>query len=179
MARPDTRGDIFWVGASSHPQRIEPRLLGIPLMDTLVYFLPTPPERVDILRKTFLHHGIPTAGEVPYEELMRQPAAENLTGEDLATLAVRAFRRARLAGRTTVGRDDILLALNDFSSESTPLTLQWLSLNAARFASARSQLPEAVLPPLAAAVLDNNRITKERIENRLRELVTLLPSEML
>lgn len=175
MARPDTRGDLFWVGASARPHRIEPRLLTTPLMDTLVYFLPTPMERADILRKVLLHHQIPTAGELPYEEIARQPAAEYLTGEDLTTIAVRAHRRARSQGRSAVGRDDLLAVLEDFASESTPRMIERLSLEAVRFASARSQLPDVILPPLAATVLDGNRIAKERIENRLRELATSMP----
>jgi len=175
MGRPDTRGDILWVLASARPHLIEPRLLGTPLMDTLVYFLPTPAERADILRKVFLHYEVPTAGELPYEELARQPSAEHLTGEDLVTVVIRAHRRARGQGRTAVGRDDLLAVLNDFASESTPQVIERLSLEAARFASARSQLPDTVLPPLAATVLDNNRIAKERIENRLRELAATMP----
>jgi AAA+ superfamily predicted ATPase len=175
MARPDTRGDILWVAASARPHFIEPRLVTTPLMDTLVYFLPTPTERADILRKVLLHYAVPTAGELPYEEIARQPAAENLTGEDVATIAVRAHRRARAQGRAAVSRDDLLAVLNDFASESTPRMIERLSLEAARFASARSQLPDTVLPPLAATVLDNSRIAKERIENRLRELAAMMP----
>jgi hypothetical protein len=175
MARPDTRGDIFWVGAASRPHHIEPRLRAIPLMDTLVYLLPTPAERADILRKTLLHGGIPFDGSIPFDELARQPSAEHLTGEDLATISTRALRRARAANRAEIARDDLLAVLNDFSSESTPIVQQWLSLQAIRVASARSQLPDVVLPPLAPIALENNRIAKERIETRLRELATMVP----
>ena len=101
---------------------------------------------------------------------MRLPASDRLTGEDLATLAQRAIRHARAANRSAATRDDFLSCLDDFSSESTPTQLEWLSLNAVRYASARSQLPDTILPPLSQVMLDNNRIAKERIENRLREL---------
>ncbi|MBM3214787.1 ATP-binding protein [Candidatus Poribacteria bacterium] len=174
MSRPDTRCQILWVGASSAPELVEPSLVAVPLMDTLVYLLPTPQERADILRKVLLHTHVPFSGDIPFEELMRQPAAERLTGEDLATIVVRASRRASVSGRSQVVRDDLLATLNDFASESTPMETEWRSLQAARFSTARTQLPDVILPPLAASILDGSRVAKERIDARLRELSHLM-----
>ena len=151
-------------------------MLETPLMDTLVYLLPTPTEREAVLRHAFRQLGAELADDVDLSGAMRHPAADSLNGEDLATLALRALRRARAAGADGVRRDDLLFCVNDFSAENSPATLEWLSLNALRFASARSQLPEEILPPLSRTALDGARLAKDRIDARLRELRDQAPT---
>ena len=176
LGRADSRGQVFFIGASSRPHEIEPQMLETPLMDTLVYLLPTPTEREAVLRHAFRQLGAELADDVDLSGAMRHPAADSLNGEDLATLALRALRRARAAGADGVRRDDLLFCVNDFSAENSPATLEWLSLNALRFASARSQLPEEILPPLSRTALDGARLAKDRIDARLRELRDQAPT---
>lgn len=170
LGRADNRGLVFFIGTSSSPHEISPQMLATPLMDTLVYLLPTPTEREAVLRHAFQQLGAELADDVDLPGSMRHPASDSLNGEDLATLAMRALRRARASGSERVTRDDLLFCVNDFSPENSPATLEYLSLNALRFASARSQLPEQILPPLSHTALDGARLAKDRIDARLREL---------
>lgn len=175
LGRADNRGQVFFIGTSSSPHEISPQMLATPLMDTLVYLLPTPTEREAVLRHAFQQLGAELAEDVDLSGSMRHPASDSLNGEDLATLAMRALRRSRASGSERVTRDDLLFCVNDFSAENSPATLEYLSLNALRFASARSQLPEQILPPLSHTALDGGRLTKDRIDVRLRELRDQLP----
>ncbi len=175
LGRSENRGQVFFVGASSRPHEIDPQMLATPLMDTLIYLLPTPTGREAVARHAFRELGVELADDVDLAGAMRHPAADSLNGEDLATLAMRAVRRARANGSDRVRRDDLLFCVNDFSAENSPATLEWLSLHAIRFASARSQLPEELLPPLSHVALDGERLVKDRIDARLRELHDQLP----
>ena len=168
------RGRILWIGASNRPDLMDPlfRRRGL-FDDRLIFLLPTATERADILPKLFRKHRIPTQGEINYAHITRDEAMRNLSGGDLEIIAQRSFRVARKQQQNQVTQQNIEHAIQDFTPEYAPELLEYMSLLAMREATSREMLPVTLLPEYSK-YLEQNKLNKTRINQRIQELKTAL-----
>ncbi|GAA6000847.1 hypothetical protein JCM10207_004688 [Rhodosporidiobolus poonsookiae] len=81
----EARKQVFVIGATNRPDRIDPAMTRPGRLDKLLYVaLPTPPERVEILRA--VTRKTPLAEDVDLEVLARDDLTRHFSGADLSAL---------------------------------------------------------------------------------------------
>jgi len=169
MGDPAHRGKILWIAASNRPDQIHPEFRKRGRLDDVVPFvIPNNTEREDILKKVISRNAIPYNAEINFSAIAQR--TERCSGGDLETILMRGFQNARLDNRDIVEERDLVKASDEFVHASTPIMDEYLTLLAVREASLSTLVPKQLYGNLQERIYENNKISKIKIEQRLREL---------
>ncbi|KAF9971157.1 hypothetical protein BGZ73_005940 [Actinomortierella ambigua] len=115
----ENRSSVYVIAATNRPDMIDPAMLRPGRLDKLLYVeLPTPPERLDILKT--LTKKSPLGSDVSLERIAFDARTNRFSGADLASLvreaAVSALR-STLRQRNAMGKEGELLTEREFANE--------------------------------------------------------------
>jgi len=169
MSAPAYHGKVLWVAASKRPDEIHPEFRRRGRLDDVVPFLlPDAKDREDILKKMFSKNAVPYDNRINFSV----PAGRTqwCTGADLEVIAMRSYQNARREERDTVTEKDIVQAADEFVPIYEPAMYEYMMLLAIREATLASLVPKPLDGALNDRVYENNKISKAKINQRLREL---------
>lgn len=173
MSEPNLYGKVLWVAASNRPDLINPEFRKQGRLDDVIPFLlPNVREREDILRKIFPRNNIPYDENVNFSSIATK--TERCTGGDLELIMMRSFQSARLSNRDIVVEQDLIKSVDEFVYPRDPNMDEYLMLLALREASLLPLIPKPLPGTLQDRVFENNKLSKEKVNLRIRELETLL-----
>jgi SpoVK/Ycf46/Vps4 family AAA+-type ATPase len=162
-------GKVLWIGASNRPDLIDPAFRKRGLFDEKLVFLhPTQPERADILGKLFKKHQI-AIENINLSKVAGEEYTKGLSGGDLERIVRRSYSIARRNNRNAVAEADLIQAVTDYVPEYSPEMNEFTGLLALREANSRSMIPKQP-PPEFQGYLENNRLNKTKIDQRLIDL---------
>jgi SpoVK/Ycf46/Vps4 family AAA+-type ATPase len=166
---PSLRGKVLWIAASNRPDMIHPEFRKPGRFDDVIPFLlPGSKDREDILKKIFSRNAIPYDNRIDFSAPAH--SAEYCTGADLEVIAMRSYQNARRNDRDTVTEQDLIKAAGEFIPRHDPDVYEYMMLLAIREASLASLVPKPLDGGLQDKVYENNKVSKARINQRLREL---------
>ena len=87
---------------------------------------------------------------------------------------MRSFHNARQAERDTVTEPDIVKAVDEFTPKHDPVTYEYMTLLALRYVNLASLAPPSLDGNIRKQVYDNKKLSRAKINQRLRELRTQL-----
>lgn len=173
MSDPTLRGRVLWIAASNRPDLIHPEFRKQGRLDDVIPFLlPDISARQDILRKIISKNAIPYDEKINFLTIASR--TEGCTGGDLELIIMRGFQKARLENRDTVIEQDLVRAASEFIPANDPIMNEYLMLLAIREASLSPLLPRQMHGNLQEKVYENNIVSKAKINQRLRELESIL-----
>ncbi|MBM3212587.1 ATP-binding protein, partial [Candidatus Poribacteria bacterium] len=173
MKDPTLRGRILWIGASNKPEMIHPEFRKRGRFDDIIpILLPNAKEREDILRKVLSKNAIPYDNRVNFATVAGR--TERCSGAELEIIAVRGFQNARKNGRDALVEQDLLAIADDFVPEMDPTMFEYQTLLNIKEANITSVIARPLEGGLQDRVFDGNKINKTKINQRLRELRSVL-----
>ncbi len=169
MSDPSLRGKVLWLAASNKPDMIHPEFRRRGRFDDVVPFLlPGSKDREDILKKMFSKNAIPYDNRINFSVPAGRVA--HCAGADLELIAMRSYQNTRQDKRDTVTEKDLVKAADEFVSVYEPAMYEYMTLLAIREATLASLVPKPLDGALQDRVYENNKISKAKINQRLREL---------
>ena len=173
MSDPSLRGKVLWIAASNRPDMIHPEFRKRGRFDDVVPFLlPGPKDREDILRKALSKNAIPYDNRIDFS--VPASSAGLCTGADLELIAMRSYQNARKSDRDTVTEQDLIKAAGEFVPSYNANRYEYMMLLAIGEATLASLVPKPLEGILQDKVYEDNKISKGKINQRLRELETQL-----
>ncbi|HGJ66191.1 TPA: ATP-binding protein, partial [bacterium] len=173
MSNPNLYGRVLWVSASNRPDLIHPEFRKQGRLDDVVPFpLPNIRAREDILRRLFPKNNIPFDEGVNFSDISKR--TERCTGGDLQLIMMRSFQNARMNNRDIVLHQDLIKSVEEFVHPRDQNMDEYLMLIALREASLLSLIPQPLPLGLQERIIENNKLNKTKINQRIRELETAL-----
>lgn len=173
ISDPSLRGKVLWVAASSRPDMIYPEFCKRGRFEDVVPFLPPgQKEREDILKKLLSKNAIPYDSKINFA--IPAGRTERCTGADLEAIATRSYRNARQANRDTVIEQDLVTAADEFIPDLDPGMYEYMTLLAIKESNLAFLVPKVMDGGMQDRVYENNKISKAKIKQRLRELKSQL-----
>lgn len=161
------RGKVIWVGTSSRPDLI-PAIFRRPdiFSHKVVLLPPIRDSRAGILQFFCRLH---TREEMNFQEISRDPRLRGVSVNDLNQIAQRSHNIAKRKNRNSFIEEDLREAVADFMPDYSPEMRLFMVLLALQEANSRAMIPERLPPPYQEFV-NENRIDKTKVNNRLMEL---------
>jgi len=177
MSTPNLYGKVLWVAASNRPDLIHPEFRKQGRLDDVIPFvLPNVQAREEILSKIFPRNGIPFDERVKFANFSEM--TDRCTGGDLEVIMMRSFQNARLDNRDVVMEQDLLKAVNEFVHPRDASMDEYLILLALREASLSPLIPRPLPIGLQERVMDDDRLNKTKVNQRIRELEAQLGTQI-
>ena len=161
------RGRVIWVGTSSRPDLI-PSIFRRPdiFSHKVVLLPPIRDSRAGILQFFCRLH---TREEMNFQEIARDPRLRGVSVNDLNQIAQRSHNIAKRKKRNTFNEEDLREAVADYMPDYSPEMRLFMVLLALQEANSRAMIPDRLPPPYQEFV-NENRIDKTKVNNRLMEL---------
>ena len=161
------RGRVIWVGASSRPDLI-PSIFRRPdiFSHKVVLLPPIRDSRAGILQFFCRLH---TREDMNFQEIARDPRLRGVSVNDLNQIAQRSHNIAKRKKRNTFNEEDLREAVADYMPDYSPEMRLFMVLLALQEANSRAMIPDRLPPPYQEFV-NENRIDKTKVNNRLMEL---------
>ncbi len=161
------RGRVIWVGTSSRPDLI-PSMFRRPdiFSHKVVLLPPIRDSRAGILQFFCRLH---TREEMNFQEISRDPRLRGVSVNDLNQIAQRSHNIAKRKKRNTFNEEDLREAVADYMPDYSPEMRLFMVLLALQEANSRAMIPDRLPPPYQEFV-NENRIDKTKVNNRLMEL---------
>ena len=161
------RGGVIWVGTSSRPDLI-PAIFRRPdiFSHKVVLLPPIRDSRAGILQFFCRLH---TREEMNFQEIARDPRLRGVSVNDLNQIAQRSHNIAKRKKRNTFNEEDLREAVADYMPDYSPEMRLFMVLLALQEANSRAMIPDRLPPPYQEFV-NENRIDKTKVNNRLMEL---------
>lgn len=161
------RGRVIWVGTSSRPDLI-PSIFRRPdiFSHKVVLLPPIRDSRAGILQFFCRLH---TREEMNFQEIARDPRLRGVSVNDLNQIAQRSHNIAKRKKRNTFNEEDLREAVADYMPDYSPEMRLFMVLLALQEANSRAMIPDRLPPPYQEFV-NENRIDKTKVNNRLIEL---------
>jgi transitional endoplasmic reticulum ATPase len=173
MSDPSLRGKVLWIAASNRPDMIRREFRKRGRFDDVVPFLlPGPKDREDILKKVLSRNAIPYDSKINFS--IPAGRAYRCTGADLEVIATRSYQNARKSDRDTVTEQDLTKAADEFIPDCDPDMYEYMTLLAIREANLAPLVPRPLDGTLQDTVYEDNKVSKARVSQRLRDLETQL-----
>jgi SpoVK/Ycf46/Vps4 family AAA+-type ATPase len=166
---PSLHGEVIWIGISSRPDLMDPIFWKYGIFEYRLIFLPlSEVERPRILE--MLCRGIGEGNQdINFGRVVAEAHTDDLSVRDFSIIVDRSYNIAKRNGRNALTEADLIEAMTDFVPDYSPEMNLFIGLLALREANSRSMLPR-MLPPEYSEFLENNRIDKTAINQRLKEL---------
>ncbi len=160
-------GKVIWVGTSSRPDIIPSifRRQGI-FSHKVVLLPPIRDSRAGILQFFCRFH---TREEMNFQEISRDPRLRGVSVNDLNQIAQRSHNIAKRKKRNSFNEEDLREAVADYIPDYSPEMRLFMVLLALQEANSRAMIPDRLPPPYQEFV-NENRIDKTKVNNRLMEL---------
>ena len=161
------RGRVIWVGTSSRPDLI-PSIFRRPdiFSHKVVLLPPARGSRAGILQFFCRFH---TREEMNFQEIAGDARLRGVSVNDLNQIAQRSHNIAKRKKRNTFNEEDLREAVADYMPDYSPEMRLFMVLLALQEANSRAMIPDWLPPPYQEFV-DENRIDKTKVNNRLMEL---------
>lgn len=161
------RGRIIWVGTSSRPDLI-PSIFRRPeiFSHKVVLLPPIRDSRAGILQFFCRFH---TREDMNFQEIARDPRLRGVSVNDLNQIAQRSHNIAKRKKRNAFNEEDLREAVADYMPDYSPEMRLFMVLLALQEANSRAMIPDRLPPPYQEFV-NENRIDKTKVNNRLMEL---------
>ena len=161
------RGRVIWVGTSSRPDLI-PSIFRRPdiFSHKVVLLPPIRDSRAGILQFFCRLH---TREEMNFQEIARDQRLRGVSVNDLNQIAQRSHNIAKRKKRNTFNEEDLREAVADYMPDYSPEMRLFMVLLALQEANSRAMIPDRLPPPYQEFV-NENRIDKTKVNNRLMEL---------
>ncbi len=161
------RGRVIWVGTSSRPDLI-PSIFRRPdiFSHKVVLLPPIRDSRAGILQFFCRLH---TREDMNFQEIARDPRLRGVSVNDLNQIAQRSHNIAKRKKRNTFNEEDLREAVADYMPDYSPEMRLFMVLLALQEANSRAMIPDRLPPPYQEFV-NENRIDKTKVNNRLMEL---------
>lgn len=173
MGNSALRGKVLWVGASNRPDMIHPDFRKRGRLDDMIPFvLPNQAEREDILRKLFAKNAIPYDNNINFASVAGRTSL--CTGADLEMMIMRSYQNARREERDAIIEQDLIKSADEFIQACDVDMYEYMMLLAIREASLSPLLPKPLEPTLQERAFEGGKLSKAKINQRLRELETKL-----
>ena len=161
------RGRVIWVGTSSRPDLI-PSIFRRPeiFSHKVVLLPPIRDSRAGILQFFCRLH---TREEMNFQEIARDSRLRGVSVNDLNQIAQRSHNIAKRKKRNTFNEEDLREAVADYMPDYSPEMRLFMVLLALQEANSRAMIPDRLPPPYQEFV-NENRIDKTKVNNKLMEL---------
>ena len=161
------RGKVIWVGTSSRPDLMPPIFRKPEIFNHKLVLLPPMREsRAGILQFFCRFH---TREEMNFQEIARDEKLRGVSVGDLMQIANRSHNLAKRNNRNSFVEADLRQAVADYMPDHSAEMQMFMSLLALQEANSRAMIPDRLPPPYREFVEDN-KIDKTKINNRLMEL---------
>ena len=165
---PSLHGKVIWIGISSRPDLMDPVFWKSGIFEYRLIFLPlSEVDRPKILK--ILCRGVGGEQDINFERVVAEAHTDGLSVRDFSIIVDRSYNIAKRNQRNELTEADLIEALTDFVPDYSPEMNLFIGLLALREANSRSMIPP-MLPPEYLEFLENNRINKTAINQRLKEL---------
>jgi SpoVK/Ycf46/Vps4 family AAA+-type ATPase len=169
MSDPSRRGKVLWIAASNRPDMIRPEFRRPGIFDDVVpLLLPNSEDREDILKKALSRNAIPYDNRINFS--VPASRTHRCTAAELGVIAMRSYKIARQSDRDTVTEQDLVKAADEFIPDCAPGMYEYIILLAIREANFAPLVPKSLDGTLQDKVYENGKISKAKVNQRLREL---------
>ena len=166
---PSLHGEVIWIGISSRPDLMDPVFWAHEIFGYRLIFLPlSEAERPKVL-EMLCRNGGEGNQDINFERVIAETHTDALSVRDFSIIVERSYNIAKRNGRNALTEADLIEAMNDFVPDYSPEMNLFIGLLALREANSRSMIPQT-LPPEYSEFIENNRINKTAINQRLKEL---------
>lgn len=166
---PSLHGEVIWIGISSRPDLMDAVFGRYDIFGYRLIFLPlSEAERPRVLEMLCRNIG-DGSQDINFERVVGEAHTDNLSVRDFSIIVDRSYNIAKRNGRNALTEADLIEAMNDFVPDYSPEMNLFIGLLALREANSRSMIPQ-MLPPEYSEFIENNRINKTAINQRLKEL---------
>ena len=161
------QGKVIWVGTSSRPDLMPPIFRKTEIFNhKLVLLPPMRDSRAGILQFFCRLH---TREEMNFQEIARDEKLRGVSVGDLAQIANRSHNLAKRKNRNTFIEQDLREVVADYMPDHSAEMQMFMSLLALQESNSRAMIPDRLPPPFQEFVEDN-KIDKTKINNRIMEL---------